>query len=87
MQVADFVFEVFDKLPLAILALEIRRGKAGEQQARFTEALKDALPPVLHPDNLLLVEEGNELALREGSEVGLDALDKLRDAALLVVAA
>jgi len=45
-QMADLVFEVFDKLPLAILALEIRRRKAGEQQARFAEALKNALPPV-----------------------------------------
>ena len=39
MQVADFVFEVFDKLPFAILALEVGRRKAGEQQARFAEAL------------------------------------------------
>lgn len=30
-QVADF--QVFDKYPLAILALEIRRGEAGEQWA------------------------------------------------------
>jgi hypothetical protein len=37
--------------------------------------------------NFLLVKEGHELTLREGSEVGLDALNKLRDAALLVVAA
>jgi hypothetical protein len=41
----------------------------------------------LHPGNFLLVEERYEFALREGSEVGLDALDELRDAALLVVAA
>ena len=86
-QVADFVFEVFDKLPFAILALEIRRGKAREQQARFAEALKDALPPVLHPVDFLLVKERHEFPLREGSEVGFDALDKLRNAALLVVAA
>jgi hypothetical protein len=45
-QVADFVFEVFDKFPFAILALEIGRGKAGKQQARFAESLQDALPPV-----------------------------------------
>ncbi len=32
-QVADFVLEVFDDLPFAILALEIRRRKAAEQQA------------------------------------------------------
>lgn len=45
-QVANFIFDVFDKLPLAILALEIRRRKTHEQQARFSEPLKDALPPV-----------------------------------------
>lgn len=75
-QMADLVFEVFDELPLAILALEIRRRKAGKEQARFAETLQDALPPVLHPDNFLLVEEWHEFALREGSEVGLDALDE-----------
>jgi len=58
-QVADLVFEVFDKLPFAILALEIRRRKARKQQARFAKSLKDALPPVLHPANFLLVEEGH----------------------------
>ena len=82
-QVADFVFEVFDKLPFAILALEIRRRKTREQQARFAEALKDALPPVLHPAYFLLVEKRQEFALREGSEVGLDAFDKLRAAKVL----
>lgn len=37
--------------------------------------------------DFVLVEEGNEFALRAGREVGLDALNKLRNAALLVVAA
>jgi hypothetical protein len=41
----------------------------------------------LHSTNFPLVEEWDEFALREGSEVGLNALDKLRDAAPLVVAA
>ena len=86
-QVADLVFEVFDELPLTILALEIRRGKAGKQQARFAESLKDALPPVGHAVDFLPVKERHEFPLRKGSEVGLDALDKLRDAALLIVAA
>ena len=86
-QVADLVFEVFDELPFAILALEIRRGKAGEQEARFAETLKDTLAPVGHAVDFLLVEERHEFALCERSEISLDALDKLRDAALLVVAA
>lgn len=79
--------QVFDTFPLAILALEIRGREAGEQQARLAEALQDALPPVLHPGNFPLVKERHEFALREGGEVGLDALDKLGDAALLVVVA
>jgi hypothetical protein len=70
----------------AIFALKIRRGKTGEQQAGLAETLEDSLPPVLHSTNFLLVEERHEFALREGSEVGLDAFDKLGDAALLVVA-
>lgn len=86
-QVADFVFEVFDKLPLAILALEIRRRKTGEQLARFEEAMTDALPPVLHPVNFLLVEEGHKLALCKRGGVGLDGLDKLGVATLCIVAA
>ena len=87
MQMADLVFEVFDELPLAIVALEIRRRKTREQQARFAKSLKDALTPVLHPVDFLLVEERHKFALRKGSEVSLDALDKLRDAALLIVTA
>ncbi len=89
-QMADFVFEVFDKFPLAILALEIRRGKAGEEEARFAEALKDPLPPVLHAVDFLLIEERDEFtavdAFKRG-EVFLNAVDKLGDAALLVIAA
>ena len=65
-QVADFVFEVFDKLPLATVALWIRRGKTRKQQARFAEALEYALPPVGHAGNFLLIEERHQFALREG---------------------
>jgi len=49
--------------------------------------LQDALPPVGHTVNFLLVKERHEFALREGREVGLDALDELGDSALPVVAA
>jgi hypothetical protein len=40
----------------------------------------------LHPGNFLLVEKRHKFALREGHEVGLDALNKPCDVALLVVA-
>jgi len=44
LHMGDFVFEVLDTFPLAILALEIRGREVGEQQARFAESLEDALP-------------------------------------------
>jgi hypothetical protein len=43
----------------------------------------------LHPGNFLLVKEGNQftaIVALENSEIGLDAPDKLGDAALLVAA-
>lgn len=68
-----------------MLDFQIRRRKAREQQARFAEALKDVLPSVGHAVDFMLVEKGNEFALSEGSEVGLDTLDKQRDAALRAI--
>lgn len=86
MQMADLVFEVFDELPLAVLALQIRRRETRKQQPRFAESLKDALPPILHPVDFLNIEEWDEFATGVAREVGLDALDELGDAALFVIA-
>jgi len=43
-------------------------------------------PPVLHPGNFLLVKNGTSSRFAKGAK-SADALDELRDAALLVVGA
>ncbi len=63
----------------------MRKREVGKQHARFAEALQNALPPVLHTMDFLLVKERNEFALRKRSKVALDALDRLGDTAQLVV--
>jgi hypothetical protein len=86
-EMANLVLEVLHELPLAIVAFEICRRETRQKQPRFPEALKDALPPILHPTDFIHVEEGNKFAPGKRSEVLLDALNQLGDATLLVVAA
>ncbi len=72
-----------------MFALKICRRKTGKQQARFAETLKDALPPVGHAVDFVLVEEDVQRASQHSfkrGEVLPDALDEFGDAALRVVA-
>ena len=86
-EVADLVLEVLHELPLAIVALEVCRRETRQKQPRFSETLKDALPPVLHAVDCLLVKKRHKLAFRKWSEVLLNALDELGDSTLLIVVA
>jgi len=82
----DFVLDVLIKLPFAKIALEVVRRDKGEQQPRLAQSLQDAVTPVVHALNLGDVEERTERAAGMRLEVAADALDKLGDAAVPIVA-
>ena len=64
----------------------MQRARALGALERKAEAAEDFVPPVLHAVDFLLVEEGDEITIRERREVCLDAIDELGDTTLLVVA-
>ncbi len=84
-QVPDLILQVLHHLPLAVLAREIRRRQARQQQPRLSQPLQNLMSPVLHPVNLVLVEKRHKFAPRELGKVLLDPLDKLRNPPLPVV--
>lgn len=83
----DFVLQILVELPLAVFTLEIGRRETGQQESGFAQALQYAMPPILHAVNLRDIEEWHQRTPGKCRKVNLDALHKLLDAALLVIAA